>query len=64
MEDDAPLDNWFQERQLRLLPESLYSSWAIERPFLVAANVGLFHKLSEQAVVVRNLSAPGVSVGK
>ncbi len=26
-EDDEPVDNWFQERQQRLLPESLYASW-------------------------------------
>ncbi|MBI3926222.1 MAG: Uma2 family endonuclease [Armatimonadetes bacterium] len=50
-EDDEPVDNWFQERQQRLLPESLYASWRPKRPFLAAADVGLFYKISEQAVV-------------
>ncbi|MEW6278713.1 MAG: Uma2 family endonuclease, partial [Candidatus Eremiobacterota bacterium] len=45
------MDNWFQERQQRLMPESLYASWRPGRVFLAAANVGLFHKVSEQAVV-------------
>jgi Uma2 family endonuclease len=65
MEDDQPLDNWFQERQMRLLPESLYSSWGAtrgERPFLAAANVGLFYKLSEQAVVPDVMLSLDVSV--
>lgn len=53
-EDDAPVENWFQERQQRLLPDSLYASWPVlgqTRPFLAAADVGLFHKLTEQAIV-------------
>ncbi len=53
-EDDEPVDNWFQERQIRLLPESLYTSWARAgqtRPFVVGADVGLFYKVSEQALV-------------
>lgn len=53
-EDDEPVDNWFQERQIRLLPESLYTSWARAgqtRSFVAGADVGLFHKVSEQAVV-------------
>lgn len=53
-EDDAPVDHWFQEKQQRLLTEPLYSSWSSlgqTRPFLAASDVGLFHHLSEQAVV-------------
>lgn len=53
-EDDQPVESWFQERQQRLLPDSLYASWAEAgqtRPFLAAADVGLFYKVSEQAVV-------------
>lgn len=48
------MDNWFQEKQQRLLTEPLYSSWASlgqTRSFLAASDVGLFHHLSEQAVV-------------
>ena len=54
METDEPVDNWFQERQRRLLPESLYASWRAagqQSPFLAASDVGLFYKISEQAVV-------------
>ncbi|MBI3925849.1 MAG: Uma2 family endonuclease [Armatimonadetes bacterium] len=53
-EDDEPVDNWFQERQQRLLPDSLYASWAEAgqlRPFLAGADVGLFYKVSQQAVI-------------
>lgn len=42
-EDDAPMDNIFSEKQLRLLTEPLYSSWKPDVPFLALANVGLFH---------------------
>lgn len=44
-EDDTPVDNIFSEKQQRLLTESLYSSWAGPgegRPFLAAADVGVF----------------------
>lgn len=49
-EDDAPWDNLASEKQQRLLTEPLYASWGGapaelgggRRPFLVAANVGLF----------------------
>lgn len=53
-EDGAPVDNWFQERQQRLLADSLYASWPAlgqTRSFVAAADVGLFYKVSEQAVV-------------
>lgn len=64
-EDDEPVDSWFQERQQRLLPESLYASWAEAgqaRPFLAAADVGLFYKVSEKAVVPDVLVSLDVSV--
>lgn len=53
-EDDEPVDNWFQERQQRLLVDSLYASWALagqSEPFLAAADVGLFYKASGSAIV-------------
>ena len=53
-EDDAPLTNIFSERQMRLLTEPLYSSWAgpaDKRPFLALANVGLFYQMRQPAVV-------------
>jgi len=53
-EDDTPVDNFFSEKQQRLLTEPLYSSWpgpGEDRPFLVAANVGVFYSISEPAIV-------------
>ena len=50
-EDDAPVDNIFSEKQQRLLTEPLYTSWrgpAPGRPFLAAANVGIFYALHER----------------
>jgi len=46
-EDDTPVDNFFSEKQQRLLTESLYSSWqggaAQGRQFLAAADVALYN---------------------
>ncbi len=60
MEDDEPVDNWFQERQQKLLPDALYASW--DRPFLAASDVGLFYKVSEPPVVPDVLVSLGVTV--
>lgn len=58
-EDDTPVDNLPSERQQRLLVEPLYGSWSgpppehegERRPFLAAANVGLFAAAGEKPVV-------------
>ncbi|MCX7851369.1 MAG: Uma2 family endonuclease [Caldilineales bacterium] len=50
-EDDTPVDNLPSEKQQRLLVEPLYSSWQPGRPFLAAANVGIFWDVHEQAIV-------------
>ncbi len=53
-EDDEPVDNLFSETQQRLLTEPLYSSWSGPgdgRPFLAAANVGVFYLLRNPAIV-------------
>ncbi len=42
-EDGAPVDNVFSEKQMRLLTESLYSSWKPAWPFVAFANVGMFY---------------------
>jgi Uma2 family endonuclease len=45
-EDDTPVDGIYSEKQMRLLTESLYASWAgpgENRPFLALTNVGLFY---------------------
>ncbi len=53
VEDDAPVDNLFSEKQQRLLTEPLYASWSPPGgvPFLACANVGLFTSVREQAIV-------------
>jgi Uma2 family endonuclease len=50
-EDDTPVDNIFSEKQQRLLTESLYASWHLERPFIALANVGLFYAIKKPPLV-------------
>jgi Uma2 family endonuclease len=53
-EDDTPVDNLPSEKQQRLLTEPLYSSWAgpgENRPFLAAANVGVFSQTRTPAIM-------------
>ncbi len=49
-EDDEPVDNWFSEKQQRLLPQVLYSSYKA-RKFVALANVGLFFTTHQPAIV-------------
>ena len=59
IEDGAPVDNIFSERQMRLLVESLNASWEgpppdeddAARPFMALANVGLFATPHQPALV-------------
>jgi Uma2 family endonuclease len=53
-EDDTPVDNWFSEKQMRLLTRPLYASWAGAengRKFVVAANVGLYASVHDDPLV-------------
>jgi hypothetical protein len=62
-EDDEPVDNLFSEKQQRLLTEPLYSCWTpppseedepastTPRPFLAAANVGVFFAVHQPPLV-------------
>ncbi len=50
-EDDTPVDNLFSEKQQRLLTGSINCSWNPGRPFLAAANVGVFNTIHEPAIV-------------
>ncbi len=49
-EDDQPVDNWFSEKQQRLLPHVLYTSYTA-RKFVALANVGLFFTPHQPAIV-------------
>lgn len=59
-EDDTPVDNIYSEKQQRLLTEPLFSSWSgppspegagRRRPFVAAANVGLFAAIKQPPLV-------------
>jgi Uma2 family endonuclease len=50
-EDDTPVDNLFSEKQMRLLTESLHSSWNPGFPFVVMANVAVYVALNRPAIV-------------
>jgi Uma2 family endonuclease len=50
IEDDIPVDNFQSEKQQRFLVEPLYSSEILSRPFIVAANVGIFGSLAEEGI--------------
>lgn len=60
-EDDEPVDNLPSEKNQRLLVEALYAS-NLQRPFLAAANVGLFGAVYEQPLVPDMMLSLGVDV--
>src|SRR5947209_7479452 len=54
IDDGAPVDNIFSEKQMRLLTEPLYSSWGGPEPghqFLALADVGLFYTDTDPPLV-------------
>ncbi len=59
-EDDAPMDNVFSEKQMRLLTEPLYTSWKPEQTFVALSNVGLFYGVDLPALVPDVLLSVGV----
>lgn len=50
-EDDTAMDNPFQERQQRLMPECIQTSYRPGRPFVCFANVGLYPSPQVEALV-------------
>jgi Uma2 family endonuclease len=50
LEDDIPVDNFQSEKQQRCLVDPLYSSNVLSRPFLVAANVGIFNSITSEGI--------------
>ena len=59
-EDELPLDNFFQDKQANLLTEALDASWPEGRPFLSAADAGIFATNQETAIVPDMLLSIGV----
>ncbi len=60
-EDDEPVDNFCQDKQMDILTEALRVSWPEGRPFLSASDVGIFYAVKE-AVVPDVLLSVGVEV--
>src|SRR5438552_236853 len=53
-EDDTPVDGIYSEKQMRLLTQPLYDSWAktiYPRVFMATANVGMFYSIDEPPLV-------------
>ncbi|MCA9795640.1 MAG: Uma2 family endonuclease [Candidatus Eremiobacteraeota bacterium] len=61
-EDEEPVDNFFQDKQADLLTEALRVSWDEGRPFLSAADVGIFYSLTEPPIVPDVLLSTGVEI--
>ncbi len=51
-EDDRPVDSRFSERQFRLLPHILFTSWEQGKPFEALSDVGLFSNSQDKTPVV------------
>ncbi|MHB2017154.1 MAG: Uma2 family endonuclease [Candidatus Xenobia bacterium] len=49
-EDGAAVESVFQEKQMRLLVDTLHTSWNPGRPFVAFSDVGLFGSDDEEAV--------------
>jgi Uma2 family endonuclease len=62
-EDGKPVDNFFVEKQQRLLTESLYASWSEGGSFVAAADVGLFAKYGDPPFVPDVMLSLEVEVG-
>ncbi|MFO0604728.1 MAG: Uma2 family endonuclease [Polyangiales bacterium] len=68
-EDDTPVDNFFSEKQQRCLTDPIYTSWegpppeedGLPRPFVAAANVGVFATPTDPPVVPDVLLSVDVS---
>jgi Uma2 family endonuclease len=63
-EDDEPVDNFPSEKYQRFLIEPLYGSDVLQRPFLAAANVGIFCARHESSIVPAMLLSLGVEVAE
>jgi Uma2 family endonuclease len=59
-EDDKPVDNMFQDKQADILVDALRVSWEEGRPFLSAADVGIFPIAEDPAIVPDVMLSIGV----
>ena len=65
LEDDEPLDSFINEKQQRLLTAVFYSGakLPIEKPFLAAANVGLFVTKTKAGIAPDAFLSLGIHAG-
>lgn len=61
-EDDEPVENFFQERQMAILTEALRVSWEEGRPFVSGADIGVFSRIDQEAIVPDVLLSTGVEI--
>lgn len=61
-EDDEPVENFFQDKQMAILTECLRVSWEEGRPFISGADVGVFYNINKPAVVPDVLLSTGVEL--
>jgi Uma2 family endonuclease len=65
IEDDEPVENFFVEKQYRLLTDPLFVSWKPEgRTFLAVSNVGLFYANKKPPLVPDVMLSLDVPVGR
>jgi Uma2 family endonuclease len=64
IEDDEPVENFFVEKQYRLLTDPLYDSWDPRgRTFMALSNVGLFYAAKKPPLVPDVMLSLDVPVG-
>jgi len=65
IEDGKPVDSIITEKNMRLLTEPLHGGWSApdNQPFVVLANVGVFHTRKQPPIVPDVLLAVGVTQG-
>ena len=63
-EDDTPVDNLPSEKNQRLLTSPLYASSYLERPFVAAANVGIYRAMRVPVIVPDTFLSLGVAVAE
>ncbi len=63
-EDDEPVDNIYSAKQQRLLVETLYTSWQLDRPFVADANVGIFSTTRQPPLVPDMLLSLDVTIAE
>lgn len=62
VDDGAPVDSIYAEKQMRLLITTLYTSWKTDRKFVAFSNVGLFYGIDVPPIVPNVMVSVDVSM--